>query len=164
LIKPVGILAFFALSTPAIAGDAPLQRCAATPDAAQRLHCFDVLARDRAKEPPAIGKIEICRQPGVAGLHQEDAIDIPTGASVVNWGEKSSLVAGSIGEIVLTTIESVTLKHGEKCVQAQAQVKENPKQRPVTASPDVQYLAQGDAKSPWATVASYRITVASDFK
>jgi hypothetical protein len=164
LIKAVGILAFFALSTPAIAGDAALQRCAATPDAAQRLHCFDVLARDRAKEPPAIGKIEICRQPGVVGLHQEDAIDIPTGASVVNWGEKSSLVAGSAGVIILATIEAVTLRHGEKCVTAQAQVKENPKQRPVLASPTVEYGAQGDAKSPWATVASYRITVAADFK
>jgi hypothetical protein len=154
----------FALSTPAIAGDATLQRCATTADAAQRLHCFDTLARERAKEPPAIGKIEICRDPRVQGMHQEDAIDIPASASVVNWGEKSSLVAGSIGEVVIATIEAVTLKHGEKCVQAQAQVKENPKQRPVIASPDVQYLAQGDAKSPWATVASYRITVASDFK
>lgn len=146
------------------AGDAAMQRCATTPDAAQRLHCFDTLARERNQEPPSIGKIQICRQPGVVGTHQEDAIDIPTGASVVNWGDKSSLVAGSIGHVVIATIENVTLKHGEKCVTVQARIKENPKQRPVSASPDVQYLAQGSSSFPWATIASYRITVAADFR
>lgn len=160
----MGVLASIAISSACFAEDSALHRCSTVPDAAARLRCFDTLAAERGKEPPAIGKIEICRAPGVVGTHQDDAIDIPTGASVVNTGEKSSLVAGSIGRVVLSTIEAVTLRHGSKCVTAQARIKENLKHREITASPTVQFQAQGDSSTPWATVASYRITVVSDFK
>jgi hypothetical protein len=97
--------------------DTSLQYCAAIPSPRSRLDCYDRLARDRAKEPPLTGVIQICRAPGIQGLHQEDSIEIPTGATMVNFGEKSSLVAGTAGDITIATIADTVLMHGKACTR-----------------------------------------------
>lgn len=134
---------------------------------AQRLACYDALARSRAQEPPAIGTIQVCRAPGIQGLHQNDTIEIPAGATVINNGEKSSLVAGSAGIVILATLKDAVLMSGQNCVKIQARVKENQNHRPVMASPTL-YGAQGGSGSnigaQWAVLATYRITVVEDFK
>lgn len=161
-------LAFLLVAVPAYAqNDAELQHCATTADPTGRLGCYDKLAKARAYQPPALGMIQICRTPGVVGTHQEDSIDIPTGASVVDFGEKSSLVAGGNGIVELATIHSAVLMHGQACVKIQARIKTNPRHRQIVASPTLNFRPQGSSGKPddrWVFLADYRITVVEDFK
>lgn len=155
-----------AMPTAAIAQTDPgLQQCAVMPSPAARLNCYDALARTRAQQPPAIGTIQICRTPGVQGLHQEDSIEIPEGATMVNFGEKSPSVSGSLGIVILATTAASVLMHGKPCVKVAAKVKENPKQRPIVAGlPFRPQGGSGDPRGQWAIIADYQITVAEDFK
>lgn len=116
-----------AMPTAAIAQTDPgLQQCAVMPSPAARLNCYDALARTRAQQPPAIGTMQICRTPGVQGLHQEDSIEIPEGATMVNFGEKSPSVSVSLGIVILATTAASVLMHGKPCVKVAAKVKEKP--------------------------------------
>ncbi|MFI5022627.1 MAG: hypothetical protein ACHQRJ_13360 [Alphaproteobacteria bacterium] len=154
--------------------DAGFRQCAGMPDDTRRLGCYDRLARERDKERPPTGTIKLCRRPGVTGIHQEDAIDIPAGATIVgplsDDGEPPASGphrAEFFGTVTLATTTSALLPHGVDCVTIAARIKNNPHHGTVKASDYFIYGASGGGMSPrdqWASLADYRIIVIEDFK
>ncbi|HLI10835.1 MAG TPA: hypothetical protein VKY65_04480 [Alphaproteobacteria bacterium] len=120
-----------------------------------------------ADKPPA-GVIQICRASLIEGLHQNERIVIPAGATVVDIGFVRDGRAGSEARPVrLATTRVAELPTGSNCVFVPARVEWNPKRLPVRVADGRRYAPTGSAtayQNQWMFLATYRITVVRDFR
>lgn len=114
------------------------------------------------------GTLQICRAPRIVGLHQQDTIGIPAGATVADVGTvKGPNDGDNYRPVWLETTIAAVLRKGVSCVRVPARIGENTKRFTVKVADGRLYRPSGGSSNPrdrWMMLGDFQITVVDDFK